>query len=103
MLLDEKGSEVETSVGPYNVGGTLILTCDILGGEIINKIYLKYLIHLEMKMLKVSGICRQLTHEIYTSKSNPPYPYFTILKYKNFALKSQIYVTSCQVKQNLPG
>ena len=33
MLLDEKGAEVETSVGPYNVGGTLILTCDILGGE----------------------------------------------------------------------
>ena len=33
VLLDEKGSEVETSVGPYNVGGTLILTCDILGGE----------------------------------------------------------------------
>ena len=36
MLLDEKGTEVETSVGPYNVGGTLILTCDILGGETIN-------------------------------------------------------------------
>ena len=36
MLLDEKGAEVETSVGPYNVGGTLILTCDILGGEKIN-------------------------------------------------------------------
>ena len=35
MLLDEKGSEVEGSVGPYNVGGTLILTCDILGGKTI--------------------------------------------------------------------
>ena len=33
MLLDEKGSEVEHNVGPYNVGGTLILTCDILGGK----------------------------------------------------------------------
>jgi len=32
VLLDEKGSEVELNVGPYNVGGTLILTCDILGG-----------------------------------------------------------------------
>ena len=39
MLLDEKGSEVETSVGPYNVGGTLILTCDILGGENIKNLY----------------------------------------------------------------
>ena len=35
VLLDEKGSEVEGSVGPYNVGGTLILTCDILGGKTI--------------------------------------------------------------------
>ena len=25
-----------------------------------------------------------------------------ISKYKNFALKNQIYVMSCQVKQNLP-
>ena len=33
VLLDEKGSEVELNVGPYNVGGTLILTCDILGGK----------------------------------------------------------------------
>ena len=39
MLLDEKGAEVETSVGPYNVGGTLILTCDILGGEKINNLF----------------------------------------------------------------
>lgn len=39
VLLDEKGSEVETSVGPYNVGGTLILTCDILGGENIKNLY----------------------------------------------------------------
>ena len=33
VLLDEKGSEVTGSVGPYNLGGTLILTCDILGGQ----------------------------------------------------------------------
>ena len=33
MLLDEKGAEVEEKVGPYNVGGTLILTCDIIGGK----------------------------------------------------------------------
>ena len=33
VLLDEKGSEVTGMVGPYNLGGTLILTCDILGGQ----------------------------------------------------------------------
>ena len=33
VLLDEKGAEVEGRVGPYNLGGTLILTCDILGGQ----------------------------------------------------------------------
>ena len=33
VLLDEKGSEVTGTVGPYNLGGTLILTCDILGGQ----------------------------------------------------------------------
>ena len=33
VLLDEKGAEVEGTVGPYNLGGTLILTCDILGGQ----------------------------------------------------------------------
>jgi len=32
VLLDEKGAEVEGKVGPYNEGGTLVLTCDILGG-----------------------------------------------------------------------
>jgi len=32
VLLDEKGTEVEGKVGPYNVGATLVLTCDILGG-----------------------------------------------------------------------
>ena len=36
VLLDEKGSEVADIVGPYNVGGTLILTCDILGGKTFN-------------------------------------------------------------------
>ena len=36
VLLDEKGSEVADIVGPYNVGGTLILTCDILGGKHLN-------------------------------------------------------------------
>ena len=33
ILLDEKGTEVEGKVGPYNEGGTLVLTCDILGGS----------------------------------------------------------------------
>ena len=33
VLLDEKGTEVEGKVGPYNVGATLVLTCDILGGN----------------------------------------------------------------------
>jgi len=32
VLLDEKGSEVAEEVGPYNVGSTLVLTCDIIGG-----------------------------------------------------------------------
>jgi len=32
VLLDEKGTEVEGKVGPYNEGATLVLTCDILGG-----------------------------------------------------------------------
>ena len=38
VLLDEKGSEVSSSVGPYNVGGTLILTCDILGGKCVDSV-----------------------------------------------------------------
>ena len=38
VLLDEKGSEVASSVGPYNVGGTLILTCDILGGKWVDSL-----------------------------------------------------------------
>ena len=33
VLLDEKGTEVEGKVGPYNVGATLVITCDILGGN----------------------------------------------------------------------
>lgn len=32
VLLDEKGTEVADVVGPYNVGSTLVLTCDIIGG-----------------------------------------------------------------------
>ena len=37
VLLDEKGAEVEGTVGPYNLGGTLILTCDILGGQSLSQ------------------------------------------------------------------
>ena len=45
VLLDEKGSEVTGMVGPYNLGGTLILTCDILGGQcplvaVLNTLYM---------------------------------------------------------------
>ena len=37
VLLDEKGTEVEGKVGPYNVGSTLVLTCDILGSDNLSK------------------------------------------------------------------
>ena len=33
VILDEKGSVVQGDIGPFNELSTLILTCDVLGGE----------------------------------------------------------------------
>ena len=32
-ILDEKGSQVEGTIGAFNERSTLILTCDVLGGK----------------------------------------------------------------------
>ena len=33
VILDEKGSIVQGTIGPFNELSTLILTCDVIGGK----------------------------------------------------------------------
>ena len=33
IILDEKGSIVQGTIGPFNEQSTLILTCDVIGGK----------------------------------------------------------------------
>ena len=32
-FMDEKGMRVQGEIGPYMVGDTLVITCDVLGGK----------------------------------------------------------------------
>ena len=34
-FMNEKGMRVQGEIGPYMVGDTLVITCDVLGGKII--------------------------------------------------------------------
>ena len=39
MILDEKGAVVQGTIGPFNELSTLILTCDVIGGNIVLPYY----------------------------------------------------------------
>ena len=54
MILDEKGSVVQGDIGPFNELSTLILTCDVLGGEFgrISQIAIRISKHLNQQEMQ---------------------------------------------------
>ena len=66
VLLDEKGTEVEGKVGPYNVGATLLLNCDILGGNSLENNSLKNMTYFIISLLRTLNFTVWYSYTIST-------------------------------------
>ena len=61
VILDEKGSVVQGDIGPFNELSTLILTCDVLGGELGRERRNDWIVSGLMKLRVSSRMCCETT------------------------------------------
>lgn len=81
VILDEKGSVVQGDIGPFNELSTLILTCDVLGGELGRERRNDWIVSGLMK-LRVSSCARRQ----HVTQRNKPTTIQRGTKFANFAL-----------------
>ena len=84
MILDEKGSVVQGDIGPFNELSTLILTCDVLGGELGRERRNDWIVGGLMKLRVSKRMCCETTCYPEEQTNNSAIQRGT--KFANFAL-----------------